>query len=68
MNKRNQKNDVKQLPAFNEMDEFKTEEVVLTSAVETATVIPPSYKKSLSEHLQLPFIGLLVIYGLFFRS
>ena len=69
----NKKSDVKQeklhrKQAFNEMDEYKTEEVVLTPAVQTRTVMAPPCQKSLCQKLQLPFIGLLLLYGLFFKS
>ena len=67
------KNDVKQdqlhdKQVFNEMDAYKTEEVVLTPAVQTRTVMAPPCQKSLCQKLQLPFIGLLLLYGLFFKS
>jgi hypothetical protein len=48
---------------FNEMDEFVTEEVILS--VEAR---PPLFQKTLAQRLQLPFIGLLVLCGLFFKS
>lgn len=69
------KNDVKQdqlhdkqEQGFNEMDAYKTEEVVLTPAVQTRTVMAPPCQKSLCQKLQLPFIGIFLLYGLFFKS
>ena len=50
---------------FNEMDEFVTEEVILTSSVQAQ---PPLFQKTLAQRLQLPFIGVLLLYGLFFKS
>jgi|TARA_B100000497_G_C7251456_1_gene180205 hypothetical protein len=50
---------------FNEMDEFVTEEVNLSVSVEAR---PPLFQKTLAQRLQLPFIGLMLLCGLFFKS
>ena len=65
MENKNQKNDRER--SFNEMDEFRTEEVVFTTVKAPAPMLPLMPKKPWFQRMQLPCIIVLVLCGLRFK-
>ena len=69
----NKKEDMKHVDSkdpfdkFNKIDEFKTEEVTV-EYMHSIQPAPSMYQKTLTQRLQLPFIGLMLLCGLFFKS
>ena len=59
----------KQKLSFNELDEYKTEEVVLQKGIEVRPPMPMvAYPTPWWQKIQLPIVLALFAYGLIFRS